>query len=217
MDLPGAGSARHEPVPTTVAATAEIVASRIASSAQRTGPLGVLGLSFGGMVALELCRIAPAVFSHAVVINTSSRLSPLWLRLRREGLVLVASGLLLKDPLERELRIYDLTLNDLRAKSGEYATAAAVYQSQRPATRSLVLKQLLAASRFKPGDVAQPVLVLSSKGDRLASPSCSTDLTTFLGAVHVEHPSAGHDLPLDAPRWVLEQLSAWLQSPQAMK
>jgi hypothetical protein len=42
------------------------------------------------------------------------------------------------------------------------------------------------------------------------------DLATHLGAVHLEHPTAGHDLPLDAPDWVTEQIRGWLASPEAV-
>jgi hypothetical protein len=30
-----------------------------------------------------------------------------------------------------------------------------------------------------------------------------------VGGVFQEHPTAGHDLPLDAPDWVIERVSAW--------
>ena len=86
------------------------------------------------------------------------------------------SSLTTLDPLERERRIYDLTLQDTKANVAEWAARAASFASQSPVGRKVVLAQLLAAANFSPEDVWQPVLVLSGTGDRLVSQSCSVDL-----------------------------------------
>jgi hypothetical protein len=43
-------------------------------------------------------------------------------------------------------------------------------------------------------------------GDRLAHPTCSGRLAEALAAPLVVHPTAGHELPLDDPDWLLAQL-----------
>jgi pimeloyl-ACP methyl ester carboxylesterase len=209
LDLPGFGEARFERVPTTVAKTAEALLHRI-TRLPHEGATGVIGLSLGGMVGLELCRQAPERFSHLVVVNSSASISPPWQRLRPEGMRLLASSLASGDALEREHRIYDLTLAERRGNAAEYASRAAEFTRVNATRRRDIVRQLYAAARFRPAPVGQPVLVLSGRNDRLVSPSCSAALAALLGAVHVEHPTAGHDLPIDDGAWLAKQIEQWL-------
>jgi pimeloyl-[acyl-carrier protein] methyl ester esterase len=216
VDLPGVGQGRFEFPQTSVEATAQVVAHRLDGQRFHSeGRCGLFGLSFGGMVALELCRQRPSWFSHAVLVNSSSRLSPPWLRMFPRGVALVTRSLLSRDPEERELRIYELTSNLGHERNREHARHAADFARSSPIRRRTVLAQLAAAARFVPPDTAQPVLVLSSKCDRMVSSSCSRDLATHLGALHLVNDRAGHDLPLDAPDWVIESLRRWLASSDA--
>jgi pimeloyl-ACP methyl ester carboxylesterase len=211
LDLPGFGKARHERVPASVPEMSEAILHRPASALRAaSGPVGVLGLSLGGMVALELCRRAPARFSHLVLVNSSSRLSPPWQRLLPAGMLLLSRSLATLDLLERERRIYELTLSERRAQADRFAARAALLAERAPARRRDVLRQLLAALAFTPPRVTQPVLVLSGRNDRLVSPACSAALATALGAPHNEHPSAGHDLPVDDGAWLAQQMARWL-------
>ena len=78
------------------------------------------------------------------------------------------------------------------------------------------LRQLLAAARFRaPARAPQrPVLVLTSRGDRLVHTSCSEALARAWGSPLARHPGAGHDLPLDAPDWVVAQVRQWVERLQ---
>jgi pimeloyl-ACP methyl ester carboxylesterase len=74
-------------------------------------------------------------------------------------------------------------------------------------SRANALRQLAAAARYAARGVPRcPVLVLSSRGDQLVNPVCSTRLARAWGAPHVEHPWAGHDLPHDDPQWLVDAL-----------
>jgi predicted alpha/beta hydrolase family esterase len=48
--------------------------------------------------------------------------------------------------------------------------------------------------------------VLASRDDKMVSPKCSEDIARYYNANLIEHPSAGHDLTLDDPSWVTEQI-----------
>lgn len=213
LDLPGFGEARFERVPTTVAETAEALLHRLPRLPLDDGASGIIGLSLGGMVGLELCRQAPERFSHLVVVNSSADISPPWQRLRPEGMRLLAHSLASGDALDRERRIYELTLGERRGNAAEYASRAAEFTRVNATRRRDILRQLYAAARFSPQPVGQPVLVLSGRQDRLVSASCSTALAQLLGAVHVEHPTAGHDLPIDDGAWLAQQIERWLSLP----
>jgi pimeloyl-ACP methyl ester carboxylesterase len=75
-----------------------------------------------------------------------------------------------------------------------------------------VVRQLVAAVRYRADpDLPVPLLVLASQNDRMVDPSASRAIAYRVpGATLKEHPSAGHDLPLDDPQWVLEQIAAWM-------
>jgi pimeloyl-ACP methyl ester carboxylesterase len=53
------------------------------------------------------------------------------------------------------------------------------------------------------------MLVLASLGDRLVSPGCSRRIASRWALPIRLHPTAGHDLPLDDPEWVVQQVLGW--------
>jgi pimeloyl-ACP methyl ester carboxylesterase len=52
-----------------------------------------------------------------------------------------------------------------------------------------------------------PALVLVGDGDRLVSPGCSRALASHLGVELRVHPTAGHDLSLDAGPWFAAEVA----------
>ena len=85
-----------------------------------------------------------------------------------------------------------------------------------PVSRRNALRQLWAAARFTAATAKPqcPLLILSSRADRLVDPACSAKLAAAWGAVHREHAWAGHDLPHDDSAWTGEQVRVWLEHMQ---
>ena len=54
------------------------------------------------------------------------------------------------------------------------------------------------------------VLLLASQNDHLVNSRCSLAIADAWHCALALHPDAGHDLPLDAPQWVIEQVRHWL-------
>jgi pimeloyl-ACP methyl ester carboxylesterase len=214
LDLPGNGVRHAERSPHTVAG---LVAACRASLLRDggSGPVRLVALSLGGMVALEWARTAPAEVSGCVLLNTSLRgHSPAWQRLRAASALRLACALRPgMDVLAREQLVLDLTTCDPASHAGlarQWATIA----RERPVRAGNVLRQLLAAARYTaPAQPpAAPVLVMCSAADRLVSPACSRALARRWQLPLLEHPWAGHDLPLDDPAWVTQRLVAWAQA-----
>lgn len=84
----------------------------------------------------------------------------------------------------------------------------------RPVSRANLLRQLLAAARFRPFPEAppMPLLVLASQHDGLVDVRCSTRLAQRWHTRIALHPQAGHDLPLDDAAWVVDQVARWVES-----
>ncbi|MCB0406521.1 MAG: hypothetical protein KDD51_17190, partial [Bdellovibrionales bacterium] len=58
-------------------------------------------------------------------------------------------------------------------------------------------------------NILQPGLIVVSEKDRLASPSCSRALAAHLHWPLVAHATAGHDLALEDPAWLSDQIVQW--------
>lgn len=212
LDVAGAGT-EHARVPRpNVGWLASDVARRWpALSAEGGGDAWcVLGLSLGGMIALELCRQRPRRIAHAVIVNASSRLTPRRERLRPAAALALAAGAFSADAVQREQRILALTSALPQGERTRYALLSAEFARGGGPSAWAVLAQLAAAARFSPparSQVATQLRFVCSRNDALVNPRSSRDLARWYGAACDEHPWAGHDLPLDDPVWLCEQLT----------
>jgi pimeloyl-ACP methyl ester carboxylesterase len=205
LDLPGNGSRWRERSPATVAGMVEAARAQVHG---RT-PCVLVAMSLGGMVALEWAASAPAQVHGCVLINSSlGAFSPFWQRLRPGCYGPLLRALLPGSPRGRERAIYRMTSN-LPVRDAVLDQWIAYAQDHPVAARN-VLRQLVAAARFRaPARVPVPVLVLASAGDRLVSAECSRALARAWSLPLREHPAAGHDLALDDPGWIAEQVRDW--------
>ncbi len=216
LDLPGNGTRHAERSPATVQALVSDVRQQIAQRGIST-PVHVLALSLGAMVAAQWAHTAPHELAGAVLVNTSLRpFSPLHHRLHPRNwprVLRLALGRPTPDAAER--LVWQMTS---RQRSVDEAVIAAwvTARRQHPVRGANALRQLLAAARYRaPAQApAVPLLLLAGAGDRLVDPRCSHALAQAWRAPLREHPRAGHDLPLDDPQWVAEQVRAWLSTPR---
>jgi pimeloyl-[acyl-carrier protein] methyl ester esterase len=214
LDLPGCGTQWKEAAPLSVAANARHVAGRLRHEyGVPARPWGILGLSFGGMVATALCEFFPTWASHLVLINSSSGLSRPFERLQPEGAAELLRIATLRDAGERERRVYRL-VSSLTGEALERCVASAVEAGARhPVKISTVARQLAAAARFRPSEgPRRQTLILSAEGDRLVNPRASVQLAQFFRAPLRVHPTAGHELTLDDPDWVVSRIADWLRA-----
>ena len=215
IDLPGNGTLYRQRSPTRIDAMTEAVRARL----QRTGvapPYHLFAISMGAMVAADWATRHPDELAAAVLVNTSLRpFSPLTQRLRPAALPLLLG--LLRPGLEarrREATVARLTSR--RADNDPVVTAWVALREAQPVSTGNALRQLLAAARFHAPQRAPavPLLVLASTRDALVDVRCSRALARHWSAPLVEHPDAGHDLPLDDPAWTLEAVRRWWHGPR---
>lgn len=212
VDLPGTGTENGRRSPTSIRGIMEDVRRRaLALRGDAPGSWGLLAVSLGGMVAMDWTGTHPEDFERVVLINTSAaNLSVPWKRMDLRVLPHVAQALVERDPVAREKRILSITARLLK-EPDPLARAWARYQAERPMARLDVLRQLMAATRFRaPAKISIPTLVLSGARDPFTSPDCPRRLALHFGAPHRIHPHAGHDLPTDAGSWIAEQVREWV-------
>lgn len=209
LDLPGAGQRHRERCSGRIGGIVEA----LRQSADLPAPLNVLALSLGGMVALDWLSRYPGELHRLVLLNTSlGALSPPHHRLRPANLPSLLGLLARRDPLVRERRV--LAMTSRRHGDDEAMVRRwAGYARERPMAAGNVLRQLLAAARYRTLPALPPGalgLVLASAADGLVDHRCSRRLAARLGWPLRVHPGAGHDLALDAPEWVAAQVKAWV-------
>lgn len=197
------GSRCHETSPASIAAIRQHVQL---SSTFLQEPFLIVGLSLGGMVALDWASETPDAIAGVVAINSSCGWNPPWQRLKTTRFLDVLKLLNTPDIRKRESRIMALTSN--RSHPETLLQYWQSLQVEHPISRNNAIRQIVAASRYRPWieKPSTPVIFLASEADRLVSYHCSETLAQRWQCPLQKHNWAGHDLPLDDPGWVIDQL-----------
>lgn len=204
-DIPGNGLRTHETSPATIAGMTDALRRQI----DLNRPVRLIALSMGGMIAIDWMTRYPAEIEAAVLINTSARpLSPFYHRLRWTAYPHVLS-LIFHSATQREADILRLTSNR-HSHDTKLLESWQQWQRKNPVSSASARNQLLAAMRFsvitKP---QQPLLIITSRADRLVDYRCGQKLAQTWKTDYVEHESAGHDLPLDELEWLVQRIEQW--------
>ena len=211
LDLPGNGRLCERRSPLSVPA---MVDELRALHVRRGGRYALLGLSLGAMACIDWALRYPGEVEACVLLNTSLRpFSRFYERLRPGAYgTILRSALFETDAARREAAILRMTSATARADAAVVA-AWAGYAHERPVSRANVLRQLIAAARYRVPARAprSPLLLLAGARDRLVSPSCSVRLASVWNVPLAVHPTAGHDLTLDDGPWVAAQVKEWLK------
>lgn len=206
MDFPGTGSRWRERSPASVGEMVEAMRSEFLQ--KKGGANFAFALSLGAMVVTEWMRKYPQDFTGGVFLNTSfGGFSPFFRRLRPGTYPTVLTLFATGHPLKREEKILGLTSNVIDRQAA-LAREWAVIGTGRPVSKGNAYRQLLAAARFTPPEEKpnQNLLLLNSAGDRLCSPSCTQEIARHWGIGLRTHATGGHDLTLDDPQWVIDQI-----------
>ena len=210
LDLPGNGEFNAKTSPLNIF---DMVAHCRAELAKRNvpPPYRLLALSMGGMVATSWAEHFPADIEVCVLINTSfAASSPLHERLRTRAWPALLQFLFTRNARDHELRVFNLTSRLAKAAPTLIEEWIAIRQS-RPVCRQNALRQLIATARFHaPSSAPVSTLVLASAADDVVDARCSQAIARRWNCAIAVHPTAGHDLPLDAGEWVAREIRAWL-------
>lgn len=214
IDLPGNGVLHRQKSPLDVAEMAENCRAQLLARGIPP-PYQVLAMSLGAMVAIAWAARHPEEIRGSVLINTSLRpFSPFYQRLKPGNYLPLIKPLLTGGSAGSwERTILHLTTRHC-VLSAPLLRDWVAYRSEYPVSLRNAGRQLLAAARYRapPSPPASPMLVLASARDGLVDPRCSRGLAARWHAAFAEHPTAGHDIPLDDGLWVAEQVSRWLQT-----
>lgn len=214
IDLPGMGEFVREDSPSSMQDIMSFVRGQWIAKANSQSPVYLVALSLGAMVAMEWLNARPSEIAGAVLVNSSDREeSPATERLRWQVWKDVLTLPFISSARFRETKILELVANDAEKRAQRLSEWTQIAETRPPEVRNLV-KQLMAAARFKgllrTPDV--PVLVVRSLGDRFVDPGCSKRMADKWNWPLVSHPWAGHDLAVDDPKWLAEEIAKWSDS-----
>jgi len=212
LDLPGTGRYYQETSPKTIEAITHQVRAHALAQGYLQQPVNLLALSLGAMVAWEWMQCYPEDIATSTLMNTSfASLSPFYQRLRWQNYQCFISLAMTCNIRLREQKILQLTSND-NDDHQAILSAWEKIQSEQPISLKNSARQIIAAASYRPSESkpSSPVLLLNSLKDRLVSPRCSMAIQQQWQLELRTHPSAGHDLTLDAGDWVAMQLKNWL-------
>lgn len=207
-DIPGNG--RHYRIcsPDSIEKITDSVRQELAVT-RDCSQINLIGLSMGGMSAIDWMIRYPEDISSAVLINTSARPhSPFFHRLRWQC-YLSMLRLVFQKPEQQEKTLLYL-LSNQHHDDTEILQNWRSWRRQYPVSPKSFYHQLLATTVFNPPKKPQhPLLTVASKADHLVDYRCSVALHRAWKTTYLEHPAAGHNLPLDDPDWLADKISNW--------
>lgn len=167
----------------------------------------LVGLSLGGMIALDWAQRFPNEVQSMTLINSSvANLTPWYQRINLSALVRLANTVIG----HKSSKIIEQAILQVSSNLPIQPHTLKCWTEYREAQATSLLnliRQLIAASRFKAYKSACITpLILNSKVDRLVNCRASEDIYRYLGGHIIVHPTAGHDLPLDDSVWVIQQI-----------
>jgi pimeloyl-ACP methyl ester carboxylesterase len=210
LDLPGNGALHELRSPTSIEAIAAHCRHRALAMGLRP-PFHLLAMSLGAMVAVAWARAHPDEIRACVLINTSLRpFSPFHKRLRPGSYPTLLKLALPLGDRRHETLVLALTSSRAADRSG-VLDAWITWRREHPVSLINALRQLAAAARYRAPRQrpVEKVLILAGGQDALVDPACSQRLARAWHTAYVEHPTAGHDLPLDDGAWLVREILRW--------
>ncbi len=172
----------------------------------------LIGLSLGGMIALDWLQRYPNEIDKTCVINSSLGEHPILWRVKASVFPLLIVGLFIPRKLLEKLILRKVSNEKNREKFIDNLRLWIEIYEKRPVRLTSIINMLLAASNFKLNNqITSSGLVITSTKDRFVNYKSSEDIAARLGWDIYYHKLAGHDLSLDAPDWLSDKIVTWLE------
>lgn len=174
----------------------------------------LIAMSLGGMIARVWLDLYPSDFKQLVLINTSFKgVTPLIERIRPLSILRFLKIFFTSSIEMREKQILEMVSNN-RTEREKLLKSWVEIQKQRPVKRASFINQIKAALTSKVSiEVPKGVniLIIAAKGDRLCNYKSSIRLNEAWGGELQIHETAGHDLPIDDPAWLVRTIKDWIK------
>ncbi len=165
------------------------------------------------MVGIDWVSHYPNDFEKFILVNSSARdIGGLHERFNLRALPKIVKNWVAFDDESSEKLILELTVNRPELRDLQLPRSVQIRRDY-PITRHTFAAQIFAASRFRaPKSLPIPTLIIGCEKDRLVSVECSRRFAARYGAPLRLHTEAGHDISIDAPEWLADQISDFLKA-----
>lgn len=175
----------------------------------------VICISLGGMVVSEWLKHYPEDFQGAILLNTSFKgFSSIFKRVKPRALKAFLKIAITKDIKDKEAKIIKLISNNKKNHLGILERWLQI-SKHRPVSVMNAVRQLWSAATFTPLKKAPKntkVLILASTADRLCDYTCSVKIHHHWQGKIRFHQTAGHDIPIDDPKWLISHIQEFVKS-----
>jgi len=194
-DAPGFGDSKYDGQGWGFKRVAQDLAELIAGL--RTGPVHIVGLSMGGVIAQQFVLDYPQLVRKLVLVSTFSALRPSnltqWVYFGQRALLVHTVGLVAQSKIVAR-RVFPEPEQTALREMAEEQIASADPRAYRSAMRYLGLFN----SRQRLREIGAPTLIISGANDTTVTPIRQKALADgILGAKQIIIPNAGHAVAID--------------------
>lgn len=169
------------------------------------------GLSLGGILAMEVVRLAPDRVTHLALMDTNPEAEPAHIAARREPQIAKVRAGLLAEVMREEMKPNYLADGPGRAAVLDLVLEMALGQGEDVFIRQSRALQTRADQKELLRSVLVPTLVLCGAQDKLCPVARHILMAELVpGAELVIVPGAGHLPILEQPEAVTQAMAAWL-------
>jgi alpha-beta hydrolase superfamily lysophospholipase len=206
LEIPGNGELFNLQTPTDAKTVIEHLRNK-SKFIQAKKKVRLCGISLGGMISLKWLEMYPDEVEYVFAVNSSlHELSKFHNRLNAKLYPKIISMLLSNNPEKQQRFILEVSSNE-PVNYDKYEKSFSDFAKRCPVSLKSFVSQLLLAKeiRIKKVDHTKATIIYS-ENDRLVDQSCSKAIAEKFNLKLLCHKTAGHDLPLDAPHWLMEHI-----------
>lgn len=204
LDNSGTGNQAH--IPSIMSIEESVRDLRRRSKLLLKGPVHLMTISLGSMKGIHWADQYPNEIASLTVINTSDPgNSKFWERMQPHNYAKII-GAIGKRPKPEDME--EMIFEMIAPSTPDREKWAKIFAEQKPISSLNFARQLIAAGKFRLPLKKPPVplLMLASPNDRLVNPICSEKIAKQWNQQIYWHPTAGHDISLEEPEWVCDQI-----------
>lgn len=213
LEIPGVGESYQTTSPDNFIDMIKFMREKSQSYIDDDNENVLIAMSLGGMIARVWLDKFNKDFNKLILINTSFKgITPLLERLRPLSILRFIKIFFTPSVRSRERQILEMVSNN-KTEREKLLDGWVQIQEQRPVKRKSFINQIKAALTSKV-DISVPkdikILILAGKEDKLCNYKSSIRLNKAWGGEIELHQTAGHDLPIDDPTWLVETIKKWI-------
>lgn len=206
LDIPGNGSENKKTSPLHIQDYVYFIRSN-SKFVKEKKKFNLVGHSLGGMVTVHWAHLFPEDLHKIFVMNSSLRgTQPAFERFKIKNIKWLVLYAFEKDFIKKEGYSLKVISNNA-TRSLEVVKSLAEYTKKYPVKDTNFFRQMIAGARAEmPISLDVPTKIIASKEDQLASYKNSVVIAEKLHGELVLHETAGHDIAIDDPEWLIRQL-----------